>query len=100
VAITLLFAHALGDAFSPVLVGMLARHFDPTGGSHFAHNMAGHDLSRAILVTCTPALAIAGLVGIIGARWMNADVEAAARADHLAHQVISAELDPRKLSEK
>jgi len=84
VAVTLLIAHALGDAFSPALVGLLARLFDPTGGTHFAHNLGGHDLSLAMLVTCTPALAIAGLVGIIGARWMKSDVEAAMKADRLA----------------
>ncbi len=60
--------------------------FDPTGGTHFAHNLAGHDLSLAMLVTCTPALAIAGSVGIIGARWMKVDLAAAAEADRLAHQ--------------
>jgi hypothetical protein len=92
VAITLLFAHALGDAFLPTLVGMLARHFDPTGGSHFARNMAGHDISQAMLVTCTPALAIAGLVGIIGARWMKTDVEAATKADHASVPGVPAEL--------
>jgi MFS transporter, Spinster family, sphingosine-1-phosphate transporter len=37
-----------------------------------------------MLVTCAPALAIAGLVGIIGARWMKDDVAAAVEADHLA----------------
>lgn len=88
VAITFLFAHALGDAYLPTPVGMLARHFDPTGGSHFAHNMAGHVISQAMLVTCTPALAIAGLVGIICARWMKADMEVATKADHLACQAF------------
>jgi hypothetical protein len=83
VAISLFIAHALGDAFSPTLVGVLARLFDPTGGTHFAHNLAGHDLSLALMVTCTPALVIAGLVGIIGARWMKGDLVAAAEADRL-----------------
>lgn len=86
VAVSLLIAHLLGDAFSPTLVGVLARVFDPTGGTHFALNMAGHDLSFAMLITCTPALAIAGLVGIFGARWMKADVIAAQEADRLAKQ--------------
>ncbi len=86
VAISLFIAHALGDAFSPTLIGILTRLFDPTGGTHFAHNLAGHDLSLAMLVTCTPALTIAGLVGIIGARWMKADVAAATEADRLASQ--------------
>lgn len=84
IAISLFIAHALGDTFSPTLVGVLTRLFDPTGGTHFAHNLAGHDLALAMLVTCTPALAIAGLVGIIGARWMKDDVAAAVEADRLA----------------
>lgn len=91
VAVTLLIAHALGDAFSPALVGLLARQFDTTGGTHFAHNLAGHDLALAMLVSCTPALVIAGLVGIVGARWMKGDLAAAVEADRLARQ---AELDP------
>ncbi|HTK06051.1 MAG TPA: MFS transporter [Ktedonobacteraceae bacterium] len=86
VAVTLLIAHALGDTFSPTLVGLLARLFDPTGGTHFAANRAGHDLALAMLITCTPALIIAGLVGIIGARWMHTDVEAATKADRLTCQ--------------
>jgi MFS transporter, Spinster family, sphingosine-1-phosphate transporter len=86
VAITLFIAHTLGDTFSPTLVGVLARFFDPTGGTHFAHNLAGHDLALAMLITCTPALALAGLVGIVGARWMKGDLAAALEADHLARQ--------------
>ena len=84
VAISLLFAHLLGDAFAPTLVGTLARVFDPTHGQHFAHNMAGQDLALALLVTCIPALIIAGLVGIFGARWMKGDVAAAQQADRMA----------------
>lgn len=88
VAVSLLIAHLLGDAFSPTLVGVLARVFDPTGGQHFALDMAGHDLARAMLVTCPPALAIAGLVGIFGARWMKGDVAAAQEADRLARKAV------------
>ena len=84
VAVSLLIAHLLGDAFSPTLVGVLARLFDPTGGGHFALNRAGHDLALALLITCTPALVIAGLVGLFGARWMKADVAAAQEADRVA----------------
>ncbi|HEX7735323.1 MAG TPA: MFS transporter [Ktedonobacteraceae bacterium] len=86
VAVSLLIAHLLGDAFSPTLIGVLARMFDPTGGTHFALNSAGHDLAFAMLITCTPALVIAGLVGIFGARWMKVDVAAAQEADRLASQ--------------
>jgi MFS family permease len=84
VAITLLIAHLLGDAFAPTLVGTLARVFDPTHGQHFALNMAGQDLAQALLVTCVPALIVAGLVGIFGARWMKGDVAAAQQADKMA----------------
>ncbi len=83
VAVSLFVAHLLGDAFAPTLVGVLASAFDPTHGQHFAHNVGGQDLARALLITCTPALLIAGLVGIFGARWMRADVAAAQEADTL-----------------
>ena len=81
VAVSLLIAHLLGDAFAPTLVGILATQFDPTHGTHFANNMAGQDLSHALLITCTPALVIAGLVGLLGARWMKSDITAAEEAD-------------------
>lgn len=97
--ITLLLAHILGDTFSPTLVGVLAHLFDPTGGAHFAHNLAGRDLALALLVTCTPALTMAGLVGVIGARWMKGDLAAAAEADRLQTAVVPARL-PTRLAEK
>ncbi len=87
VAVTLLFAHLLGDAFAPALVGALATAFDPTHGLHFANYVGGQDLAKALLITCTPALVIAGLVGITGARWMKADVVAAQEADKLVKKV-------------
>src|SRR5207248_6734497 len=84
VALSLLFAHMLGDAFAPTLVGVLATNFDPTHGQHFAQSVAGQDLTTALLITCTPALIIAGLVGIFGARWMKGDIVVAVQADKLA----------------
>ena len=84
IAISLLIAHLLGDAFSPTLVGVLATSFDPTHGHHFAAGIAGQDLSTALLVTCTPALVIAGLIGLFGARWMKGDIAAADEADRVA----------------
>jgi sugar phosphate permease len=86
VAVSLLIAHLLGDAFAPALVGFLARAIDPTHGAHFTNFAAGQDLSYALLITCTPALAIAGLIGIFGARWMKSDVAAAEQADKLARE--------------
>ena len=84
VAVSLLFAHLLGDAFSPTLVGTLATNLDPTHGRHFVLGMAGQDLSTALLLTCTPALIVAGLVGLFGARWMQGDIAAAEEADRVA----------------
>jgi MFS family permease len=83
IAVSLFIAHLLGDAFAPTLVGVLASAFDPTHGQHFAHDIGGQDLAKALLVTCTPALLIAGVVGIFGARWMQADVAAAQEVDKL-----------------
>ncbi len=84
VAVSLLLAHLLGDAFAPSLIGVLAKAFDPTHGAHFANNLAGGDLSMALLVTCVPTLVIAGLVGIFGSRWMKGDIAAAELADKAA----------------
>jgi MFS transporter, Spinster family, sphingosine-1-phosphate transporter len=83
IAVSLFIAHLLGDAFAPTLVGVLASAFDPTHGQHFANNMGGQDLAKALLFTCTPALLIAGLIGVFGARWMKADVARAQEADKL-----------------
>ena len=84
VAISLLIAHLLGDAFAPTLVGVLSTHCDPNPVVHFNAKLTGQYLSQALLITCTPALVLAGLVGIFGARWMKADVAAAEEADRLA----------------
>ncbi len=84
ISVSLLFAHLLGDAFSPTLVGVLATSFDPTHGMHFKLGVAGQDLSVALLWTCTPALIIAGLIGVFGAGWMRSDTEAAERANRAA----------------
>lgn len=81
VAIAAFIGHLLGDAFSPSLVGFLAISLDPTRGQHFLAGMAGYDLSMALLYTCPPALAIAGIIGIIGARWVKTDMAKAQLAD-------------------
>ncbi|HZO72192.1 MAG TPA: MFS transporter [Ktedonobacteraceae bacterium] len=80
VAVSVFVGHILGDAFAPALIGRLARSFDPTG-AHFANNLAGHDLTMALIYTYPTSLFIAGIIGIIGARWLKADQEAAQRAD-------------------
>ncbi|BCL81501.1 MFS transporter [Ktedonobacteria bacterium brp13] len=74
IGITLMIGHLFGDAVSPTIVGILATDFDPTHGSHFATGMAGHDLALAIIYTCVPAIFIAGLIGVFGARYMHQDV--------------------------
>jgi MFS transporter, Spinster family, sphingosine-1-phosphate transporter len=84
VCVVLLIAHLLGDAFSPSIVGVITGALDPTHGGHFAQNIAGHDLAQALLITCAPALVIAGLIGIFGSRWMGSDVAAAERASAAA----------------
>ncbi|HTK05833.1 MAG TPA: MFS transporter [Ktedonobacteraceae bacterium] len=84
ICVSLLIAHLLGDAFSPTVVGVLASSFDPTNGEHFAQHVAGHDIAQALIVTCVPALVLAGLIGIFGSRWMGADVVAAERASAVA----------------
>jgi sugar phosphate permease len=86
VALSLLLAHLFGDAFAPSLVGALATGLDPTH-LHFNEGMAGQDLRTALLWTCTPALLLAGLTGVLGARWMGHDVEAAEQADILAGRI-------------
>ncbi|HEY5004531.1 MAG TPA: hypothetical protein VII61_15315, partial [Ktedonobacteraceae bacterium] len=85
-SIVLLIAHLLGDAFSPSIVSLLAAAFDPTHGLHFKNAVAGHDLSVALLVTCVPALVLAGLIGLFGARWMGVDIAAAEQIDRAARE--------------
>jgi MFS transporter, Spinster family, sphingosine-1-phosphate transporter len=84
VCVVLLIAHLLGDAFSPTIVSIIAAAFDPTHGQHFRDGVAGQDLGMALLVTCVPALVLAGGIGIFGARWMGADIVAAEQADRAA----------------
>jgi MFS family permease len=86
IALSLLIAHLVGDAFSPTLVGVLATSFDPTHGMHFQLDTAGADLTQAFLFTCTPALLLAGLVSIFGSRWMGHDVVGAEQADRERRQ--------------
>jgi MFS transporter, Spinster family, sphingosine-1-phosphate transporter len=88
VAITLFVSHILGDAFAPSFLGWLASSFDPTG-YHFAHNMAGHDLTRALIYAYPASLTVAGIIGIIGSRWMKGDVAAAQRINLLSSKILN-----------
>lgn len=90
IAISLLIAHLLGDALSPSIVGILAAHFDPHPVLDAKLFHTGQYLSQALLITCTPALVIAGLVGIFGAGWMKADIASAEEADRLARETATA----------
>lgn len=83
VALSLFIGHILGDAFAPSLVGALARSFDPSG-QHFAQGMAGHDLTLALIYTYPTSLIVAGLIGIIGSRWVRQDMERASQVDRLS----------------
>jgi len=77
VAIALFIQRILGSAGAPLAIGMLAGFFDPTG-LHFLHNVAGHDLTLALICTCPLAFISAGIVGIIGLRWVHHDRAVAA----------------------
>jgi MFS family permease len=76
VAISVFIQSILGRAVAPTVIGMLAGFFDPTG-LHFLHNVAGHDLILALVSTCPVAFIGAGIIGIIGLRWVRNDREAA-----------------------
>nr|MBA2679318.1 hypothetical protein [Ktedonobacteraceae bacterium] len=87
VAVSIMLAHLFGDAFSPALVGILAASVDPTHGLHFQTGFAGQDISQALLWTCTPALILAGLAGLLGSRWMKIDIAAATNAERMKKPV-------------
>lgn len=70
VAIFLFVVRILGTALAPLVIGILAGAFDPTG-LHFSHSMAGHDLTLALLSTCPIAFIGATIAGIIGLRLMR-----------------------------
>lgn len=65
VAISVFVQRILGTASAPLLIGLLARAFDPSG-LHFLNSMAGHDLILALLCSCPLAFISAGIVGILG----------------------------------
>ncbi|QBD74613.1 MFS transporter [Ktedonosporobacter rubrisoli] len=68
-----LIATLLGEAFSSPLIGIVATVIDPTHGQHFLQARAGYELGMALIYTCVPALLIAGLAGLLGARLVKAD---------------------------
>jgi MFS family permease len=70
VAIFLFVVRILGTAMAPLVIGLLASHFDPSG-LNFSHNVAGHDLILALLYTCPLAFIGASIAGVIGLRFMH-----------------------------
>jgi MFS family permease len=71
-SISVFIQRILGTALAPLLIGMLASGFDPSG-LHFLHNLAGHDIVLALLCTCPLASILAGVVCILGLRWIHHD---------------------------
>ena len=76
IAISTFIQRILGSAAAPLLIGTLAGLFDPTG-LHFLNSVAGHDIILAIICTCPLAFVCAGIVGVVGLRWMRTDLAAA-----------------------
>lgn len=64
VALSLIFAHVLGDAFSPSLVGALS-------------DLMGHDLTGAMRLTLPPVILVAGVVCLLGQGRVASDMRAA-----------------------
>jgi sugar phosphate permease len=63
VGLSLLFAHLLGDAAAPALIGLIS-------------DLHNHDLGFALLITAPTALLLAGLVCLIGLRSVARDMKA------------------------
>ncbi|HUY79665.1 MAG TPA: MFS transporter [Ktedonobacterales bacterium] len=79
VGLTLLLSHFFGDLFAPTIAGALSDFFS---GNTFFHSLGithNNAPGYAFLIIGTPVLLAAGLVGVWGARFTQAD-EAAARA--------------------
>ncbi len=70
VAVSLFIQRILGTALAPLLIGLLASRFDPSR-LHFLHNMAGHDLILALVITCPVAFLGAGIAGMMGLHWIR-----------------------------
>lgn len=88
VALTLLIGHLLGDATSPFQVGLLINSltghqlFDlfyqcpQSGGGLGCLDPGGVQTQTAMLITMPAILALAGLVGLVGSRFVRNDLKA------------------------
>ncbi len=89
VAISLFIGHLLGDATSPFQVGMLINHLtghelfdlfyqcpERSGGGLACLDPGGTQTQTALLITMPAMLALAGLVGLLGSRFVKADLTA------------------------
>jgi len=72
VAVSLVVAHILGDAFSPSLVGGLS---DIIGRGH--PDTLGHNLTAGLGLTLPPMILAAGIVCMVGLRYVQRDTQAA-----------------------
>lgn len=80
VGLTLMLSHALGDLFSPSLVGLLTDTLKAHANAAFLHQIGVTNYTAfgyALLVTCVPVLVAAAIVGIWGAKFVQKDEEAA-----------------------
>jgi MFS family permease len=73
VALSLVVAHVLGDAFSPTLVGGLS---DTIGSGR--GDVLGRHLTSALQFTLPPMILAAGVVCLLGLRYVDRDTRAAA----------------------
>jgi MFS family permease len=85
VGLALLAAHLLGDASSPLLIGILSQHFSPpdvTQALALHHRLSaaqilaqGHALGLALLVTAPACLFLAGVACLVGLRTVAKDMK-------------------------
>jgi hypothetical protein len=95
VGLALLAAHLLGDASSPLLLGVLSQRFTPPEiVQALAHHQdlspaqiqaMGHALGQAFLVTGPTCLFLAGIACLIGLKTVAKDMDRMQRQLHEKH---------------
>ncbi len=73
VGLTLLLSHFLGDLFAPTIAGALSDFFSDNAFFHALGVTHSNSPGYAFLIIGVPALLAAGIVGIWGARFVQAD---------------------------